>query len=61
MDHGALPTDGLSVALHAYSQIKITNLVKSGGLQPSRVQVEEHIELSVSSDQEQQPTQPPSP
>ena len=61
VDHGALPANGLSAALHAYSQIKITNLVKSGGLQLSRVQVEEHVELSVSSDREQQPMPPPSP
>ena len=61
VDHGALPADGLSAALYAYGWIKITNLVKSCGPQPSRVQVEEHVELSVSSDQEQQPMQLPSP
>jgi len=61
VDHGVLPTNGLSVALYAHGWIKITNLVKSGGPQPSRVQVKEHVELSVSSDQEQQPMQLPSP
>ena len=55
-----LPADGLSAALYAHSWIKITNLVKSGGPQLSRVQVKEHVELSISSDQEQQPTQLPS-
>jgi len=51
----------LTAALYAHSQIKITNLVKPGGPQPSKVQVEEHIESSVSSDREQQPMQLPSP
>ena len=53
--------EGLTAVLYPHRRIKITDLVKVGGSQPSKVQVEEHVESTVPSNQEQLPTPPPSP
>jgi Lon-like ATP-dependent protease len=52
--------DGLTAVLYPHRRIKITDLVKAGGFQPSTAQVE-HIDTSAHSGQEQLPTPPPSP
>ena len=53
--------EGLTAVLYPHRRIKITDLVKAGGSQPSKVQVEELVESTVPSDQEEPPTPPPSP
>ncbi|KAI9509820.1 ATP-dependent protease La, partial [Russula earlei] len=52
--------EGLTAVLYPHRRIKITNLVKAGGSQPSTVQLEQ-IDSEPPSDQEQLPTPPPSP
>ncbi len=52
--------EGLTAVLYPHRRIKITDLVKAGGSQPSTAQVE-HVDPSVPPSQEQLPTPPPSP
>ena len=52
--------EGLTAVLYPHRRIKITDLVKAGGSQPSTVQVE-HVDPSALPSQEQLPTPPPSP
>lgn len=52
--------EGLTAVLYPHRRIKITDLVKAGGSQPSTAQVEP-VESSVPPNQEQLPTPPPSP
>jgi Lon-like ATP-dependent protease len=52
--------EGLTAVLYPHRRIKITDLVKAGGSQPSTLQPEP-IDLTVTSDQEQLTTPPPSP
>ena len=52
--------EGLTAVLYPHRRIKITDLVKAGGSQPSTAHVE-HVEPSVPPSQEQLPTPPPSP
>ena len=52
--------EGLTAVLYPHRRIKITDLVKAGGSQPSTVQLED-VDSSVPSGQEQLPTPPPTP
>ena len=52
--------EGLTAVLYPHRRIKITDLVKAGGSQPSTVQLED-VDSSVPSSQEQPPTPPPTP
>ena len=52
--------EGLTAVLYPHRRIKITDLVKAGGSQPSTAQVE-HVDPPAPPTQEQLPTPPPSP
>jgi Lon-like ATP-dependent protease len=52
--------EGLTAVLYPHRRIKITDLVKAGGSQPSTAQVEP-VDSSVPPSEEQLPTPPPSP
>ena len=52
--------EGLTAVLYPHRRIKITDLVKAGGSQPSTAQVE-HVDTSEPPSQEQLPTPSPSP
>ncbi|KAH9003125.1 ATP-dependent protease La [Lactarius hatsudake] len=52
--------EGLTAVLYPHRRIKITDLVKAGGSQPSTAQVEQ-VDPSVPPGQEELPTPPPSP
>ncbi|TFY70197.1 hypothetical protein EVG20_g2818 [Dentipellis fragilis] len=53
--------EGLTAVLYPHRRIKITDLVKAGGQQPSTVAVENVEEKPVTVTKEQLPTPPPSP
>ncbi|KAA1477173.1 ATP-dependent protease La [Dentipellis sp. KUC8613] len=53
--------EGLTAVLYPHRRIKITDLVKAGGQQPSTVAVENVEEKPVTATEEQLPTPPPSP